>query len=124
MLQQRRSFTIKTRKKEEMKEQFVKNRLSGDFLNTSSTSDGLIHTNIDTLDPVVGGSEIQYNLRPLLRNIYLNTEKMEDALMDTERRSRARKTRDRDVRITDFGLIDRATQHSIRNYYSLQQNTR
>ena len=115
MLQPQSSFLIRSKKrKDEAKQRFSKNRHSGDFPKISTTiNDNLINTKVDTLDPVVGGSGIQHNLRPLLRNIYLGTEKMEDTLMDTERISRASKTRD--IRITDFGLIDSTPQHS---YYT------
>ena len=72
-----RSSSIKLRKRcGQVKQQFVKNRRSGEF-GYRLCSDGVVHnddvlTNYkdDTLDhgPAAGG--IQHNLRPLLRNKY------------------------------------------------------
>ena len=54
------------------------------------TDDKCEDTKVDTLDPVVGDTDMQHNLRPLLRNIYMRREH-EDT---------------RNGRIKHFGMID------------------
>ena len=68
------SFRLK-KKRYEVKNQFVKNRRSGDF-GYSLSSDVVSNTTADTLDPGLAATgDIQQNLRKLLRTKYrLNTE--------------------------------------------------
>ena len=75
-----RSSSIRLRKRrDEVKQQFVKNRRSGEFgyrLSSDSREitedDHSVTTNnkVDTLDPGPATGSIQHNLRPLLRKEY------------------------------------------------------
>ena len=79
----RRSSSIRLRKRrDEVKQQFVKNRRSGDFGyrvssdavdNTDNTDDVLTNYKVDTLDPRPAAGGIQHNLRPLLRSKYIQS---------------------------------------------------
>ena len=80
-----RSSSIRLRKRrDEVKQQFVKNRRSGDFGyrlgtnsdavdNTDNTDDVLTNSKVDTLDPRPAAGGIQHNLRPLLRSKYIQS---------------------------------------------------
>ena len=75
-----RSSSIRLRKRrDEVKQQFVKNRRSGEFgyrhcnHDRDITEDAhSVSTNnkVDTLDPGPATGSIQHNLRPLLRKVY------------------------------------------------------
>ena len=60
------------------------------------TDDKREDTKVDTLDPVVGDTDMQHKLRPLLRNIYMRREH-EDT---------------RNGRIKHFGMIDKIPDES------------
>ena len=113
-----RHSSIRLRKRQDhVKQQFLKNRRSGDFGYSLSiegedtidnTDDVLTNTKDATLDPgPVAG--IQHNLRPLLRNKY-----RQHPLSDTEEsvgsvwgnRRLRRGGHPGGVMITDFGMID------------------
>ena len=80
-----RSSSIRLRKRrDEGKQQFVKNRRSGEFGyrlstnsdavdNTDNTDDVLTNYKVDTLDPRPAAGGIQHNLRPLLRSKYIQS---------------------------------------------------
>ena len=96
-----RSSSIRLRKRrDEVKQQFVKNRRSGDFGyrlgtnidavdNLDNTDDVLTNSKDDTLDPRPAAGGIQHNLRPLLRNKY---------------------------KIKHFGMIDQPGQEEDKSY--------
>ena len=118
------------RRKDEVKQQFVKNRRSGDFgyslgsdaLVTSDNDDALINYKDATLDPGPVTVVIQHNLRPLLRNKYMQhpLSDMEDDMESgwgTWRNGGG-------VRIKHFGAIDQPYQEEIRSYKSLQLKKR
>ena len=75
-----RNSSIRLRKRRDhVKEQFLKNRRSGDFgyslssegVDTTDNSvDVLTNTKVGTLDPGPAADGIQHNLRPLIRNKY------------------------------------------------------
>ena len=79
----RRSSSIRLRKRrDEVKQNFEKNRISGEFVyrlssdavdNTDNTDDVLTNTKVDTLDPGPAAGGIQHNLRPLLRSKYIQS---------------------------------------------------
>jgi hypothetical protein len=111
--------SIRLRKRRDhVKQQFLKNRRSGDFGfslssegvdTTDNTEDFLSNTKAGTLDPgpVAGG--IQHNLRPLLRNKYRqhplsDTEEYAGAVWGNGRLRRG--GHPGGVKITDFGMID------------------
>ena len=114
-----RSSSIRLRKRrDEVKQQFVKNRRSGDFGyrlgrdavdNTDNTDDVLTNSKVDTLDAGSAAGSIQHNLRPLLRSKYKHSP-----MSDTEeylgsvwgRRGRDRGDGGGGVKIKHFGLID------------------
>ena len=119
------------RRRDEVKQQFVKNRRSGDFgytlgsdaVDTSdNTDDALINSKDDTLDPGPIAGVIQHNLRPLLRNNY-RQHPLSDMEDDMESGWRTW-SRGGGVKIKHFGMIDQPPQDEIRSYQSLQLSTR
>ena len=127
----RRSFSMRLRRrKDEVKQQFVKNRRSGDFgyslgsdaLDTSDNDDALINYKDATLDPGPVTVVIQHNLRPLLRNKYKHhlLSEMEGDMESgwgTWRRGGV-------VKIDHIGMIDQPSEEEIRSYHDLQLNKR
>ena len=101
-----------------MKQQFLKNRRSGDFgysLNsegvdtTDNTDDVLTNTKVATLDPGPAADGIQHNLRPFLRNKYRqhplsDTEEYTGTVWGNGRVRRGGPSGG--IMITDFGMID------------------
>ena len=89
-------YSIRLRRKgNEGKEQ----RRSGNFVINSDKSE---NTKVATLDPVVGGTGMQHNLRPLLRDIYMKRES-EKMKYPVDRHSSH-------GRIKHCGLIDRLSE--------------
>jgi hypothetical protein len=127
-----RSFSIRlSRSRDEVKQQFVKNRRSGDFgyslgsdaLDISDNADdGLIKCKDDTLDPGPAAVGIQHNLRPLLRNKY-RQHPLSDMEDDMES-GWGTWSREGGVEIKHFGMIDQPPQEQTRSYQSLQLNKR
>ena len=69
------------------------------------TDDEREDTKVDTLDPVVGDTGMQHNLRPLLRNIYMKRESGDMKYqVDMHRRQ---------VWLKHFGLIDTIQDESL-----------
>ena len=121
----RRSSSIRLRKRrDEVKQNFEKNRISGEFVyrlssdavdNTDNTDDVLINTRFDTLDPRLTAGGIQHNLRTLLRNKY-----SQSPLSGTEECAGPGWERDggsrwSGVKLTNFGMIDHPPQKEIRS---------
>ena len=68
MLESRNRYSVRLRgKKYEVKE----HRRSANIVMNDDRSED---TKVATLDPVVGGTGMQHNLRPLLRDIYMKRE--------------------------------------------------
>jgi hypothetical protein len=124
--------SIRLRKKRDhVKEQFLKNRRSGDFGyslssegvdTTANTDDVLTNTKVATLDPGPVADGIQHNLRPLLRNKY-----RQHPLIDTEESLGSdwgTFGRDCGGKIKHFGMKDQPSQKDMRICHSLQYNTR
>ena len=127
----RQSFSMRLRRrKDEVKQQFVKNRRSGDF-GYSLGSDALYYTDNDdaltnskdaTLDPGPVADGIQHNLRPLLRNKY-RQHPLSDMEDDMES-GWGTWSRGGGVKIKHFGMIDQQPQEEIRSYQSMQLHKR
>jgi hypothetical protein len=118
--------SIRLRKRRDhVKQQFLKNRRSGDFgyslsskgVNTTDNTDDVLNNNKnDTLDPGPAADGIQHNLRPLLRNKY-----RQHPLSDIEEYEGAvwgngmfRKGGHLGVvKITDFGMIDQPQENTL-----------
>ena len=128
-----RSFSIRLRRsRNEVKQQFVKNRRSGDFGyslcrdgavdKSDNIQDALIYCKVDTLDPGPASGVIQHNLRPLLRNKYKHHpfSDMEDDIES----GWGTWSRGGGVKIKHFGMIDQPPQEEIWSYQSLQLNKR
>ena len=108
-----------------MKQQFLKNRRSGDFGyslssegvdTTDNTDDVLTNTKVATLDPGPVADGIQHNLRPLLRNKYRqyplsDTEEYVGAVWGNGRLRRG--GHPGGVMITDFGMIDHPQENTL-----------
>jgi hypothetical protein len=126
--QRNSSIRLRTRR-DHVKQQFLKNRRSGDFgyslnsdgVDTTDNADVLTNNKVDTLDPGPGADGIQHNLRPLIRNKY-----RQHPLSDTEeyagvvwRKGRLRRgAHPGGIKITDFGMIDQPQEntHSDKRY--------
>ena len=114
-----------------MKQQFLKNRRSGDFGGTllsdgidtiGNSDDVFINTKVATLDPGPVADGIQNNLRPLLRNKYGQL-----CLGDTEESFGSdwgTWGREGGGKIKHFGMIDQPPLEDIQSCHSLQYNTR
>ena len=110
-----RSSSLRLRKRhKEVKQKFVKNRLSGDFGyslssdavdNTDNTDDVLTNCKVDTLDPGPAAGGVQHNLRPLLRN-----------MKSPNRRE--------GIKIKHFGMIDQPPDVDIRSFISEKYDKR
>ena len=126
------SFSMRLRRRgDEVTQQFVKNRRSGDFgyslgsdaLDTSdNTKDALVNCKVATLDPGPASGVIQHNLRPLLRNKYKHhlLSEMEGDMESgwgTWRRGGV-------VKIDHIGMKDQPSEEEIRSYHDLQLNKR
>ena len=110
------------RRRDEVKEQFVKNRRSGDFgYRLSSDAPDSTNTKVNTLDPAT--DHIHHKLRPLLRKMYdqypLRTieDNMESGWGTWSRRGGP-------VKIKHFGMIDNPQQEDVRSFHSLQHQPR
>ena len=112
MLEQRYRYSLRLRRQNyEVKEY----RRSGDYVvNTDNSDDVFTDTKVDTLDPVVGGAGIQHNLRPLLRNMYMKYPTRESGNINHQ--TRGRPVQSSEVRIKDFGLIDKISDESRLEY--------
>ena len=116
-----RSSSIRLRKRsDEVKQQFLKNRKSGDF------GYSLISKGVDTIgntdiliDPGPVADGIQHNLRPLLRNKYRLGD-VEEGL-GSDWRTWGREGMGQ---IEHLGMIDQPPQEDIRSCHSLQYKTR
>ena len=119
------------RKRDELKEQFVKNRMSGDFGSrlSSDTADDtnnnkyvLSNTKVDTLDPAT--DEFHHNLRPLLRKMVRQNHLWTiDDNLDSGWGTWSRVGES--VKITDFGMIDTPPPpEDSMSYHSLQHQAR
>ena len=121
-----RKFSIRLgKRRDHVKQQFLKNRRSGDFgyslssegVDTTDNTDDVRNNNKnDTLDPGPAADGIQHNLRPLLRNKY-----RQHPLSDTDEYVRAvwgngrlrRGDHPGGVKITDFGMIDQPQENTL-----------
>ena len=120
LLTSQRSSSIRLRKRrDKVKQEFVKNRRSGEFGYRVSrdavdnTDDVLTNCKDDTLDP--GPVGVQHNLRTLLRNKYVQspvsgTEECAGQVM-----GRGGGSRWSGVKLTNFGMIDYPPQKEIRS---------
>ena len=96
MLESRNRYSVRLRgKKYEVKE----HRRSANIVMNDDRSED---TKVATLDPVVGGTGMQHNLRPLLRDIYMKRES-EKMKYPVDRHSSH-------GRIKHCGLIDRLSE--------------
>ena len=115
--QQSSSIRLRCRT-DKVKKQFLKNRKSGESHCSviSNTDDVLTNTKVATLDPGPVADGIQHNLRPLLRNKY-----MQHPLSDTEEYAGAvwgngrlrRGGHPGGIKMTDFGMIDQPQENTL-----------
>ena len=99
MLEPRHRYSVRLRRR---KDEVREYRRSGNFVVTGDKSED---TKVATLDPVVGDTGMQHNLRPLLRNIYMKRESGDMKYpVDMHRRQ---------VRLKHFGLIDKIQDESL-----------
>ena len=120
-----RSSSIRLRKRrDKVKQEFVKHRRSGEFgyrvscdavNSTNNTDDVLTKYKDDTLDP--GPVGIQHNLRTLLRNKYVQSpvsdmEGCARSLWGTG--GREQKIGGSGIKLTNFGMIDHPPQEVAR----------
>ena len=96
MSEARHRYSIRLRRKDD---EGKKQRKDGNFV---IESDNCEDTKVATLDPVVGGTGMQHNLRPLLRNIYMKRE--------SEKMKYPVDMHSSHGRIKHFGLIDRLSE--------------
>ena len=112
MLEQRHRYSLRLRRQNDEVKEY---RRSGDYVvNTDKSDDVFTDTKVDTLDPVVGGAGIQHNLRPLLRNMYMKYPTRESENINLQ--TRGRPMHSSEVRIKDFGLIDKIPDESRLEY--------
>ena len=116
-----------------MKQQFLKNRRSGDFgyslssdaVNTTDNTDGvLINNKVANLDPGPAADGIQHNLRPLLRNKYRQHDTHHGHVEESLGSDWGIWSIEGMGRTKHFGMIDQPLQEDIRSRHSLQYNTR
>ena len=133
-----RSSSIRWRKRrDEVKQQFVKNRRSGDFgyrvtSDAVDDADDVVNNcKVDTLDHGPTADGLQHNLRPLLRNKYIQSplsdteEYLESDKMGSVWRTRRRGGVGRHgVKIKHFGMIDQPEQAEIKSSLSEQHDKR
>ena len=99
MLEPRHRYSVRLRRR---KDEVREYRRSGNFVVTGDKNED---TKVATLDPVVGDTGMQHNLRPLLRNIYMKRESGDMKYpVDMHRRQ---------VRLKHFGLIDTIQDESL-----------
>ena len=121
-----RNSSIRLRKRrDQVKQQFLKSRRSGDFGYSLSsegvdsidnTDDVLTNNKVATLDPRPAADGIQHNLRPLIRNKYRqhplsDTEEYAGAVWGNGRLRRG--GHPGEIKITDFSMIDQQQESSL-----------
>jgi hypothetical protein len=121
------SSSIRLRgKTDKAKKQFLKNRNSGEsYLSLINTTDDVLtNTKVGTLDPGPVADGIQHNLRPLIRNKYMQQDTHLGHVEESLGSDWGTWGREGGGNIKHFKMIVQQRQEDTRSYHSLQYNTR